>query len=204
MYRGMAFTVITEKENSSPMNPTLIITPMSRRAFTLVEVLVAIAIGSLLLVAVLSLTFYSARSFAALTNYVDLDNYSRNALDHMTREIRQADRVMAGSDEHALHLRVHDVVSGADRSISYVYEPAAETLTRLVDGTVDRVLLHECYHLRFSYHQRNATSDWEALPATTVESTKQVRIFWECGRMILGDRANTESVQSARVVLRKR
>jgi prepilin-type N-terminal cleavage/methylation domain-containing protein len=174
-----------------------------RRAFTLVELLVAIGIGSVLLVAVMSLTFYSARSFAALTNYVDLDNYSRNALDHATREIRQADRVMAGSDEHTLHLWLTDPVTGAGRQVTYAYDPRAETLTR-IDAGDRRVLLRECYHFQFSYHQRNANTDWEALSATTVDTCKQVRIFWECGRSILGARANTESVQSARVVLRKR
>jgi prepilin-type N-terminal cleavage/methylation domain-containing protein len=175
----------------------------SRRAFTLVELLVAIAIGSVLLIAVMSLTFYSARSFAALTNYVDLDNYSRNALDHSTREIRQADRVMAGSDEHTLHLWMINPLTGAGRQVTYAYDSQAETLTR-IDGGEQRVLLRECYQFHFSYHQRNASTDWEALLASTVESTKQVRIFWECGRSILGARANTESVQSARVVLRKR
>jgi prepilin-type N-terminal cleavage/methylation domain-containing protein len=185
------------------MDFTAIATKPSRRAFTLVELLIAIAIGSILLIAVMSLTFYSARSFAALTNYVDLDNHSRNALDHVTREIRQADRVLAGSDERTLHLQVTDPVTGNTRQVTYSHDPAAETLTR-IDGTGERILLRECYTFRFTYHQRNASTDWEALPATTVESCKQVRIFWECGRSVLGARVNTESVQSARVVLRKR
>jgi prepilin-type N-terminal cleavage/methylation domain-containing protein len=185
------------------MKLTLIANQSARRAFTLVEIMVAMAVGSVLLVAVLSLTFYSARSFAALTNYVDLDNYSRNALDHATREIRQADRVMAGSDAHTLHLWVTDPVSGIGRQVTYQYDAAEEALTR-IDGANRQVLLRECYQFQFSYHQRNATTDWQALPATTVESCKQVRIFWECGRSILGARANTESVQSAKVVLRKR
>ena len=175
----------------------------SRRAFTLVELLIAIAVGAVLLVAVMSLMFYSARSFAALTNYVDLDQFSRNALDHATTEIRQASRVMAGSDEHTLHLWMTNPLTGVGRQVTYTYDPQAETLTR-VDGGESRVLLRECYRFSFNYHQRNATLEWEALPAHTVELTKQVRIFWECGRTILGARANTESVQSARVVLRKR
>lgn len=185
------------------MDFTAIYTKSSRRAFSLVELLIAIAIGSVLLIAVMSLTFYSARSFAALTNYVDLDNHSRNALDHATREIRQADRVMAGSDEHTLHLWMTDPVTGEGRQVTYKYDPEAETLTR-IDGGEQRVLLRECYVFRLTYHQRNAMTDWEALPATTVDTCKQVRIFWECGRSILGARVNTESVQSARVVLRKR
>jgi prepilin-type N-terminal cleavage/methylation domain-containing protein len=185
------------------MDFTAIVSKPSRRAFTLVELLIAIGLAGVLLVAVLSLMFYSARSFAALTNYVDLDQFSRNALDHVTTEIRQADRVMTGSDEHTLHLWMTHPVTGVGRQVTYEYDPRAETLTR-IDGSESRVLLRECYRFQFNYHQRNANLNWEAVHASTVESTKQVRIFWECGRMILGARANTESVQSARVVLRKR
>jgi prepilin-type N-terminal cleavage/methylation domain-containing protein len=185
------------------MDFTATATKSSRRAFTLVELLVAIAIGSILLIAVMSLTLYSARSFAALTNYVDLDNHSRNALDYVTREVRQADRVMAGSDNHTLRLWVTNPQTGVGNEVVYVYDPDDGTLTRTAGGE-NRVMLRECFNFAFTYHQRNANSEWEAQPATTVDSCKQVRMFWECSRSILGARANTESVQSAKVVLRKR
>jgi prepilin-type N-terminal cleavage/methylation domain-containing protein len=174
----------------------------SRRGFTLVELMVALAIGSIALVAILSLGLYSARSFAALTNYVDLDNLSRNALDQMTREIRQADRVMPGSDNTTLRIWVTPF-GGGGREVTYQYLDGTGDVTR-TEGADVRVLLRECFSFSFSYHQRKAGPDWEALPATTVDTCKQVRIFWECSRSILGQRANTESVQSAKVVIRKR
>ena len=58
---------------------------------SLVEVMVASGLGSLVLSAVMAITFFSARSFAAVSNYVDLDAKSRTALDKMSQEIRQAD-----------------------------------------------------------------------------------------------------------------
>ncbi len=173
-----------------------------QRGFTLIEVLVAIAIGSIVLMAILSLGLYSARSFAALTNYVDLDNLSRNALDQMTREIRQADRVMPGSDETTLRIWITPF-GGVGREVSYHYDPRSEDVTRIDGGNVE-VLLRECFSFSFRYYQRKAGSDWEALPATTVDTCKQVQIFWKCSRSILDKRANTESVQSAKVVIRKR
>ncbi len=60
-----------------------------KNAFTVVELSIATAIASMLMVAVGSFTVYSGRTMAALFNYVDLDYASRLALDGMTREIRQ-------------------------------------------------------------------------------------------------------------------
>src|SRR6266487_2767209 len=59
------------------------------RGMTLVETLVALGISSIALAALAAFAFYSARSFAAIGNYVELDNTSRKAVDLMTKEIRQ-------------------------------------------------------------------------------------------------------------------
>ena len=48
---------------------------------TVAQLLVGAAIGGIVLLAVASLTVYSGRSFAALSNYVELDSYSRFAND---------------------------------------------------------------------------------------------------------------------------
>src|SRR6266581_6284907 len=60
---------------------------------TLIEMLIAIGISGIVFVAVGMMIFFSGRSYAALANYVDLDNRSRSALDLMSKEIRQADGV---------------------------------------------------------------------------------------------------------------
>jgi len=177
-------------------------TKSSRLAFTLVELLVAIAISSILLVAVLSLAFFSARSFAALTNYVDLDNLSRNALDVMTREIRQADALI-GYSSTQLDFR-HTDASGSPYTISYIYNPSTRNLTR-IQGEQARVLLRECDFLRFSTYQRNhIVGTWDQFPASDLTTCKLVQLAWVCSRTILGARVNTESVQSAKVVIRKK
>ena len=63
--------------------------------FTLVEIMVAAGVGSLVLTAVAFLSLYGARSSVAVCNYTDLDARSRYALDVMCREIRQATAVTA-------------------------------------------------------------------------------------------------------------
>src|SRR5437867_12734336 len=82
-----------------------------RRGMTLVELMVASAVGSIVLAALMALTFFSARSFAAVTNYVDLDARSRNALDQMSQEIRQAESVTTCNTTNLVHTGTN-VVSG--------------------------------------------------------------------------------------------
>src|SRR5688572_9607677 len=64
-----------------------------RSGMSLVEMLIAVGISGIVFAAVGVMIFFSGRSYAALANYVDLDNKSRKALDQMSQEIRQVDRV---------------------------------------------------------------------------------------------------------------
>jgi hypothetical protein len=157
--------------------------------------------------AVMALAFYTARSFAAFTNYVDLDANSRNALDVMTTEIRQADLLMAGSATN-LTFQTTDAETGAQHTLKYVYNGVRKELTRTVDGGQPEVLLTECTDLRFSTFQRNTTPslDNAFIPVATSQPNlcKVVQLTWICSRKILGKAINTESVQSAKVVIRKK
>src|SRR2546426_11684562 len=56
----------------------------------LVEMMVAVAIGSLVLMFMSVVFAGSAHCFVATGNYVSMNSSSRNALDRMTREIRRA------------------------------------------------------------------------------------------------------------------
>jgi hypothetical protein len=170
---------------------------------TLVELMVATALGGLVIAAVMALTFFSARSFAALTNYVDLDNFSRNALDTMSREIRQADRLVSGND-HELVFQNTNPTNGSAFQVSYTYDPSTKQLVRRQLGTPSKVLLQECDFLRFSLYQRNPINGtYDQYPTANPTTCKLVQLSWICSRNILGKKANTESVQSAKVVIRK-
>src|SRR5689334_4748645 len=70
------------------------------RAMTLVEVMVAVGIGSLVLMGVAMVFMTSSKAFAAVSNYVAMDSSSRNALDHLTQEIRQAGNLVEFSPTH--------------------------------------------------------------------------------------------------------
>src|SRR6266542_6304906 len=64
-----------------------------RSGMTLVELLIAVGISGMIFIAVGMMIFFSGRSYAALANYVDLDSKSRQALDVMSKELRQVNGV---------------------------------------------------------------------------------------------------------------
>src|ERR1051325_11357682 len=86
-------------------------------AFSLIEYMVAVAIGAILLAALMQVVFYTGRSFAALMNYTELDKYSRNALDQMVYKIHQADELKSFRSNRLVfsYLKTNDLV--------YVYSP---------------------------------------------------------------------------------
>ena len=81
-------------------------------------------------------------------------------------------------------------------------------LNRIFDGGQPEVLLTECTFLQFGTFQRNTTPslDNAFVPVATSQPNlcKVVQLTWICTRKILGKTANTESVQSAKVVIRKK
>lgn len=174
---------------------------------TLVELQIASAIAVILFTAVMALAFYTARSFAAFTNYVELDVNSRNALDLMSTEIRQADLLIAATAT-SLTFQTTDLGTGVTNSLKYVYDPDKKELARIFNGEAPRVLLSECSFLKFGTFQRNTTPvlDNAFVPVSTSQPDlcKVVQLSWICSRKILGKSANTESVQSAKVVIRKK
>ncbi len=164
---------------------------------TLVELMVALAVASLLLLAVAVLGIYGGRSFAGLANYTDLDAKSRNALDRLTKDVRQVNRLTAST---ATSLTFEDADGS---SLQYVFSPDDRTLAR-VKGGVTEVLLTECDDLSFAIFQRNPINGtYDQYPTASPATTKLINVTWTCSRKILGNTMNTENVQTAKVVIRK-
>src|SRR5688572_19765235 len=88
---------------------------------TLIELMIAMFVGSLVLTGVVMLVAYTTRSFAALGNYMELDKKSRNTLDRMTQVIRESDGVLSWSN-HEL------VLSYQTQPLSFTYKPRDKKL----------------------------------------------------------------------------
>lgn len=179
-------------------------TSIKRKAagFTLTEFLMATGIGGMILAVVASLTFFSAKSFAAMANYTDLSAESRDALDRITSDIRACKKVADSSNPLIL------VLSDADgRTLRYMYNSRARTLTRIQQtgpGTsVSEVILTECDNFKYNMFARNPVGGtYNQYPASSSTTCKLVQVNWTCSRQILGRKENTISVQTAKVVLR--
>ncbi len=170
--------------------------PKGCRGMTLVEAIVAVGISSIALAALAAFAFYSARSFAAIGNYVDLDNTSRKAVDLMTKEIRQT-AALSDYQTNALTFTDYD-----GKLLQYTYVPAERKLTRVKDA-ISTVLLTGCESLEFHMYQRTpqpGTNSFYA--ATDAAHCKIIDMKWRCSRSIFREKDNTETVQSAQVVLR--
>ena len=140
---------------------------------------------------------YFTRSFARLQNYMYMSGKSRYAMDRMSKEIRQADSIAAYATNKLTILR-----NGAN--ISFTYDPVQRTLSRQ-SGSTNELYLAGCDYLRFDVFQRSTIANsYDLYPATNVTVAKVVQMDWVCSRKIMGAKANTESIQSSKVTLRKK
>ena len=170
---------------------------IAQGGFLLSEVLVTFGITALLFIAITAVAMFSGQSFVALYNYVELDDHNRIAIDTLTRDLRQCNRVV---DSTSASLSIEDADG---TSIVYNYNANDQTLTRAHLGATT-VLLRECDRLQFSLGQRNPVGgSYDVYPAASAATAKVVNVAWSCSRMILGQKQNTESVQTARIVIRK-
>ena len=92
---------------------------------TFAEVMISMALASIVASAMLSLSVSTGRSLAELFNYVDLDHANRIALDSLTRELRCVKYVTAYSSNSL------SAVDWDGLALSYLYSPAKRRLQRL-------------------------------------------------------------------------
>ncbi len=162
---------------------------------TLPELMITMAVGFLVLAVMASVFLNSAFSFAAMGNYVCLDSHSRNALDHMTREIRQAGDLLEFSPT-----RVKFALLGETNSfLIYNWDAPSRQLTEWKSGAgTTNILLTECDQLAFS--MRNSLF----LPTTTVSDGKGIGVAWKCSRTLLGDETTSEDMAQALIIMRNK
>jgi prepilin-type N-terminal cleavage/methylation domain-containing protein len=166
--------------------------------FTLVEMMVAVAVGCLLLAALATLYVFSMRSFAAMANYSDLNNKSRYASDLISRDIRSCLKVVNATATQ-LVLNEPDDTTG---NTTYSFDDVAATLSRTKNGET-KVLLNGVESLSFALYQRPFVgAAYEQFPPATISSAKLIAFQWSCSRRLVGSLNNSESLEAAMVELR--
>ncbi len=180
--------------------------------FTLVEIMVCVLLGSLVLSVIVYLTLFAARSFAALTNYQMLDNQSRNTMDTVCRDLREATAVTAEQTNGPV---LSLTLTNANLGVGYLltWDTNAQTFTYQNTALGSQIYLTGCDKWSFGLFQRTpiitATNITYYLATNnagqmTFSLCKLVDMSWHCYASILGAKVNTESVQTAQIVLRNK
>jgi prepilin-type N-terminal cleavage/methylation domain-containing protein len=167
----------------------------SNGGFTLVELMITVLVSAILFGAVTSTFMFFNRTFVAVGNYVEMNQVNRMAIDTMSQRIRQAQGLVSFNTNSIVF---RDLGSN---TLSYNYSPSMRTLTQ-VDTNGVKVLLRDCDSLTFNMAQRNPSNSFGFYPATSTNTAKIISMTWATSKTILGHKANTESVQTARVVMR--
>jgi prepilin-type N-terminal cleavage/methylation domain-containing protein len=179
-----------------------------QRAMTLVELMVAMGVGSIMLAVVAVLVVFAARSFAALGNYQMLDQASSEAADRISKEMREATAV--GPFNPVGDIRWIVITNGnasPPYTLRYEWSRANHTLTAQRSDQADPMFtLRACDQWNFTFQQRTP------LPGPTFgfstnmvdrAECKIVTMNWKCSRPLSSTKLlNTESVQTAQIVLR--
>jgi prepilin-type N-terminal cleavage/methylation domain-containing protein len=167
----------------------------SAGGFTLVEMMITVLISTILFATVISTFLFFNKTFVAVGNYVEMNQVNRNAIDTMSQRIRQTQSLLLFS---TTNLVFKDAIG--TNTLSYSYNPTDRTLSQQ-DTNGIKVVLTECDSLSFNIAQRNPSNSFNFYPATAA-TAKVISMTWSTSRTILGSKVNTESVQTARVVMR--
>ena len=177
--------------------------------FSLVELAVTLGIGSIVLVVLGMLSFYGLQSFLVMGNCAALDDKSRLASDQITREIRQATRVLRYDIQPEGKLLVL-TNSLEGYSVEYFWNAETRTVSCDKSDQLPSICLSDCdvWNATFSQNFPLASMSSPYLAATNesgmldLNQARIVSLSWKCSRPAAVSRTRTESAHTLRVALR--
>lgn len=181
--------------------PALRLAPQAKRRVggsSLMELIVTTAVAAIIMAALMSSFIFCKRSFLAMGNYMDLDRASLVALDTMSKDIRQMVSLKSFATNQLVFLDLNA------NQLTYAWDANTRQLTRTYGGD-SKVLLKQCDLLSFNISTGAPRTDGVFGFNTATNNPnlcKMVDITWRCSRTIMGVKANTESVQTAKIALR--
>jgi len=140
-----------------------------------------------------------------MTNYAVLDKANRHAMDIVTAEIRQAQKVLSySSNSAATSLTIQN---GAGANVTYSFDSTKQRFTRN-DGN-STVLLTNCNLVAFGlYYKPPISNSWDwynvYLGTNWQQEVKIIQLTWKTSMNICPTaQVNSEDVQTASIVIRK-
>ena len=175
--------------------------------FTLIEMLVSVGLGAMLLAGVMILYINGIRSFVAMGNYQNLDVKSCSTLDVLSREIRNSTVLLSYVPNQSLTLSNASARNGLGQINIITYDPTARTVVLKRTAQSDLTNLTECDRWSFAIYNRvpiTSSTNISFNAVTNATDCKLINMSWKCSRTVLGTKLNTESVQTAQIVLRNK
>jgi prepilin-type N-terminal cleavage/methylation domain-containing protein len=200
----------------------------SRRAFTLVEVMVGAAISSFLLAGVLSTFLFMGRTSANIVNYSTLEETARKALERFSSEVHLAYAVGTSYSSTSVTLSIPDntpdripanpTANGA-YSVTYAFDAANKLLTRSVNGgTAEPFItgIEQVSGVPFFNYYKYVNAGTVPIPgqgyddaastnyAGSLKEIRQIEVSFSIRRQNVTVASATNKVLSARFILRNK
>jgi hypothetical protein len=172
-------------------------------AFTFVELMVASALGTVLVALLLVLTLYGQQSFGLMTGYSELDSKTRNAVTLLSKEVRESTRVLDAQSSSALKsLTLTNAIDSV--TVKLVWDAAERTLTIQKNPGATGTLLTGCDSWDYALYDGAPIITGGKVsfsPSASPTTCKLVQMSWSCSRTVLG-KTTASSVESVRFGLR--
>ena len=186
--------------------------PKPNRGYTLVEIMMAVGIFSIAAAALASLFLFSVRGFASMANYAVLDQYNRQAMDQLTKEIRQAQAFVDCTSNATT--RTLSITNGDGLLVTYTFDSARQRVMRAASDGSRSILLTNCNLLDFNLYMRppppDTNSTFTGYPPVIAsgsgwqQTVKVVQLAWKTSMQICPTPVfNSEDIQTACIVIRK-
>ena len=158
----------------------------NNRGYTLMELMVAIAIGMIVMASVATTFTSQTRAYSAQEQINQMEQNARGALDIMSREIKMAGYKPNGGSvtgivsytstsltiQADLNADAAISTSGSDNEqIAYAYDSANKKITRQVGTAASATLAENISGFTFTYHQSSGTT-----PATSATDIRRMKI----------------------------
>jgi len=168
--------------------------------------MMAVGVFTLCGMALLGTYIFSVKTMASMYSYALLDAYNRQAMDQLTREVRQAKNVLAYTTNSVTLLVPRNDFSGDDR-VTYSFSPTTKKMIRTSSDGTKKLLLDNCSLLEFQLFTRcPSNSVFGAFPVAINDWSNTVKVLqltWKTSVVQPSGIANSENVQTARIVIRK-
>jgi hypothetical protein len=180
-------------------------TSRSRQGWTLLETLFGVGIFSLVGMALMGTYIFSVKNMASMYAYSLLDQKNRQAMDQITREVRQSKNVVAYTT-NSLTLLTADDAGNDGPTVVYSFSPSTKRMVRTSSDGTSKVLLDNCTLLNFQLYTRCPSNVFGVFPVAVnnwSNTVKTLQLTWKSSILQPSGIANSENIQTARIVIRK-